>query len=172
MLSKIIDRFISEDLDEVEKEMIDNLARLSKPESFSTRDEYNSVLDNVFGGGTADYYDRKDISIMSQVARESLPPEMAESFGEIAKDVEDMALNYSKDLHLTNLAVSTAMAVADMTDVTVNPVALLEPYNPSTTAYNIAEILGEQLAEDDGQSDESEDEEDDYGFDDDEYEEY
>lgn len=170
MLSKIIDRFVSEDLDEAEKKMVDNLARLSKPETFSTRDEYNSVLDDVFGGGTADYHDRKDISIMSQVAREALPPEMSESFSEIAKDVEDIALNYSKDIHLTNLAVSTAMAVSDMTDVTVNPVALLEPYNPSNVAYKIAEILGDEMAEDNEESDESD--EDDYGFDEDEYEEY
>lgn len=165
MLSNVIKRFYSDDLDQEEKEIIDNLARLSKVEDFESRYDYESTIDKTFGAGTSDHFDRKDIDTMLQIAKENLPAEMGDTFGEIADDVKEHALDISKDLHMANLAISTSMAVQEMTDVSVNPVVLAEPWNLSTTAYNVAEIIGDELAKD--AESEDGDEEDDYGFDDD-----
>lgn len=164
MLSNVIKRFYSDDMDQEEKEMVDNLARLSRVDEFESRYDYESTIDKTFGAGTSDHFDRRDIDTMLQIARENLPDEMGDTFGEIADDVKEHALDISKDLHITNLAISTSMAVQEMTDIAVSPVVLAEPWNLSTTAYNVAEIIGDELAKD---AESEVDEEDDYGFDDD-----
>lgn len=166
MLSKILNRMYSDDLDQDEKDAIDNLARLSNVESFDNRYDYETAIDNTFGEGTSDHFDLKDIGEMLNIAKENLPADMADTFNEISDDVKVHALDYSKDLHVANLAISTSLAVKEMTDVHVDPAVLAEPYNLSNEAYNIIEIVGDKMV-DECESSEDE-EEDNYGFDDDE----
>lgn len=168
MLSNIIDRLYSDDLDQEEKSIIDNLAKLSNPDSVPTRFEYEKTMESVFGEGVLDHYDKKDINEMLDIAKKNLPSAMADTFSEIAEDVSQRALDCSKDLHHVALATATSIAVEEMTDKVIPPLTLLEPWELSGAAYGVAEVLSDHLTDEENEEDSS----DDYGFDEDEYEEY
>ena len=168
MLSKFIERFYSDDLDQEEKDLIDDLAKLSNPDSVSTRYEYEKTMDKVFGEGTADHFDKKDIGEMLSIAKKNLPSALADTFSEIEEDVSERALSVSKDLHQVTLATATSIAVEEMTDKVIAPTDLLEPWELSNVAYGVAEVLSDHMSDEESEEENS----DDYGFDDDDYEEY
>lgn len=177
-LKNFIDNINSHDLSEEEMSIIDNLAKLSSPETMS-RDEYNKCFGETFGGDVVDYHDKKDIETMLTVAKSEMPEDIAENLPEIEDEIKADALDISKEYHTVALATALSVAIDNATDVKVAPVNLLEPYALSSSAYGLADKISDEFLEDEdgnhtnsSMTDEDDDDYDDFGFDDDDDSDY
>ena len=175
-LKNFIDSINTPDLTEDEMRIIDNLARLSNPSSM-TRYEYDECFGETFGEENVDFFDKKDIDEMIRVAKSEMPEDVASSLPEIESEIKEEALDISREYHTVALATAVAVAIDNATDIKVAPANLLEPWNLSSSAYNLADKISDEFLDegDDRKSstiEDEDDEDDDFGFDDDEDEDY
>jgi len=144
---KFLQTITSSDLSEDEKQIVDNLAALSNPSSMADRREYKQTLNEVFGDGTADYFDRKSISKMLDAAKDYLPEELAEDFKEIKPELENTSLAYAEDFHDVVLATAVHSAVDELLDITIPPANLIAGQDISSSASSLMGIISDAVEE-------------------------
>lgn len=163
-----IQKMYSQDLDEEEMEIIDNLSLISEPENF-TREEFSDKVEETFGRNIIDAHDKRDIAYMTRKARENMPSEISASIDEagILDDIEREALERSKDYHPATLAIGVSDALYNATDHRISPSIILPDTAPSLS-YELTDAVTENGDSYDSDNEpESDDEFDDDGYDDD-----
>lgn len=163
--NEFIQKMYSQDLDEEEMEIIDNLSLISEPDNF-TREEYADKVEETFGCNIIDAHDKKDISYMTRKARENMPAEVSASIDEagILDDIHKEALERSKEYHPATLALSVSDALYNATDHRVSPSVILPDTAPAS-AFELADAATESGESYESDGDEDYDDEDE-GYDD------
>lgn len=159
-----------------ELEVIEQLEKLSNPDSIENRQEYNKLRAEVFDVDADEYFDRKEIEEILESAKPILPQEIQENLHEdsVMDAICKEAIANATDYRPACLALGISDAIYTMTDQRIAPSALKMEFYTNPTEHRLLSIMDNAVGEtfDSPAQEDSGTEYDDDDDDDDDYDDY
>ena len=126
-----LDTITASDLSDDEKVIVDNLEKLSHPESIGSRQEYHEVMESVFDGeDPSQYHDKQAVEDMinTSIDAPSLPGYAANIIKNDREAIAERAFQTAEELHNIPFALGVQDAIYAETQCAV-------PLHDITSAY-------------------------------------